>query len=419
MAKLALRMNHVYKKFYRGETFGSLRDLIPAAARRILRQRSLNQREAREFWALQDVSFEVEPGEALGIIGHNGAGKSTILKILSRIMRPTAGDLIVNGRLSALIEISAGFHHDLTGRENIFLNGAILGMKRREIEAKLDQIIAFSGIEEFIDTPVKRYSSGMSARLGFSIAAHINPDVMIVDEVLSVGDYAFQQKCITRMREVIKSGAAVLFVSHNLKSVSEFCRKSILLERGKIVASGATEEVVGDYLNRSRDRNSHLAEDKAAFISRVSVRNKDGECSRFISGESAWIDIEIIARRRCSRLSVTLYIVNEEHESIFDTSTERLGHGSVDLETGEGLSCTFELHLNFGSGTFHPSVLLYRYDTETEFDRQTPAGTVYISTEADVGGVVNCFPSLTRREIRTASHETVATPNQEQSSQVE
>src|SRR5208337_1290297 len=222
MSEVALQMEHVYKKFRKGEIYNSLRDLLPALTGRMFRQQELRESDRREFWALQDISFEVKRGEAFGIIGHNGAGKSTILKILSRIMKPTKGRMSVHGRLSALIEVAAGFHPDLTGRENIFLNGTILGMTKREIESKLDQIIAFSGIEEFIDTPVKRYSSGMYARLGFSVSTHVDPEVVLVEEVLSVGDHVFQQKCLERMREVIKGRATVLFVSHNLKSVAEF-----------------------------------------------------------------------------------------------------------------------------------------------------------------------------------------------------
>src|SRR5579862_3289857 len=209
MSEVSLQMEHVYKKFRKGEVYNSLRDLLPALTGRMFGQQEISQGDRREFWALQDVSFEVKRGEAFGIVGHNGAGKSTALKILSRIMKPTKGHMVVNGRLSALIEVAAGFHPDLTGRENIFLNGTILGMTKREISSKLDQIIAFSGIEEFIDTPVKRYSSGMFARLGFSVAAHVDPEVLIVDEVLSVGDYAFQQRCMDRIRSVIKSGTSV------------------------------------------------------------------------------------------------------------------------------------------------------------------------------------------------------------------
>src|SRR5271163_1225919 len=204
MSEVAVRMEHVYKKFRKGEVFNSLRDFLPALTGRMFRQPELSEGDKREFWALQDLSFEVKAGECFGIIGHNGAGKSTTLKILSRIMKPTKGRMVVNGRLSALIEVTAGFHQDLTGRENIFLHGTILGMTKREIQSKLDQIIAFSGIEEFIDTPVKRYSTGMYARLGFSVASHVDPEVLIVDEVLSVGDYLFQAKCVERMKEVIR-----------------------------------------------------------------------------------------------------------------------------------------------------------------------------------------------------------------------
>ena len=403
MSDVALRMEHVYKKFRKGESFNSLRDLIPTLTGRMFRQQELSQKDKREFWALRDISFEVKRGEALGIIGHNGAGKSTILKILSRIMKPTKGNMVVNGRLSALIEVSAGFHQDLTGRENIFLNGTILGMTKREIESKLDQIIAFSGIEEFIDTPVKRYSSGMYARLGFSVAAHVDPDVLIVDEVLSVGDYVFQQKCMERMREVINGGATVLFVSHNLKSVAAFCKRSLLLEHGQTVEIGPTQEVISSYLNRSRSEHLKSAASKSVVISKVTVRNAAGECLRFQSGEKAWIDIELTGHKRCSKVSITLYVTDEQYQSIFDTSTERLGHGNFNLEAGEVFTCTFELQLNLANGIFHPSIVVYRYDTQTEYDRWAPAATIYASSDEDVRGAAHLFPKLTRQEIRVES----------------
>src|SRR5580658_7989204 len=341
MSDFALRMEHVYKKFRKGEVYNSLRDLIPALTGRMFKHAELSPSDKREFWALQDISFEVRRGEALGIIGRNGAGKSTALKILSRIMRPTKGRLVVNGRLSALIEVSAGFHHDLTGRENIFLNGTILGMSRREIESKLDQIIAFSELEAFIDTPVKRYSSGMFARLGFSVAAHVDPEVLIVDEVLSVGDYVFQQKCVERMKEVIHSGATVLFVSHNLKSVSEFCDRCLLLDKGRSVMTGPAKEVISTYLNRNT--TIEPSRTSPVTISKVRVRDEYGDSTQFRSGEKVWIDIEVVARTRCSKLSVTLYITNDSHENVFDASTERLGHGNFTLEEGEVFTCTFEL----------------------------------------------------------------------------
>ncbi|HEY9229824.1 MAG TPA: ABC transporter ATP-binding protein, partial [Gemmatimonadaceae bacterium] len=220
-----LAMDHVSKKFRRGEIYDSLRDLIPAMVSKVGKRRSPSELGKKEFWALQDVSFEVMRGEAFGIVGSNGAGKSTILKLLSGIMKPTRGTITVRGRLSALIEVGAGFHQDLTGRENIFLNGSILGMTKEEIRRKFDDIVEFAGLRDFIDTPVKRYSSGMYARLGFSVAAHVEPDLLIVDEVLSVGDYLFQQKCIDRMTGILKGGTTVLFVSHNLHAVTDLCQR--------------------------------------------------------------------------------------------------------------------------------------------------------------------------------------------------
>ena len=402
MSEVALQMEQVYKKFRKGEIYNSLRDLMPALTGRMFRQQDLRESDKREFWALQDVSFEVKRGEAFGIIGRNGAGKSTILKILSRIMKPTKGRMLVHGRLSALIEVAAGFHPDLTGRENIFLNGTILGMTKREIESKLDQIIAFSGIEEFIDTPVKRYSSGMYARLGFSVATHVDPEVVLIDEVLSVGDELFQNKCVERMREVVSSGATVLFVSHNLKAVAEFCRRCLLLERGHIVRIGPADEVISSYLTRSGSAQAVDTLSGPVRISKFTIRNERGECLRFQSGDKVWIDVEVTARTRCEKLDLTLYILNEKHLNIFDTSTERLGHDSFTLDEGSVFSCTFELRLNMVSGIYYPSALIWRYDTQTKYDEWEPATTIYISAEEDVKGVVHCSPKVVRQEIRAA-----------------
>ena len=202
-----------------------------------------------EFWALRDVSFEIKRGEALGIIGHNGAGKSTILKLLSNIMAPTAGEITINGRLSALIEVGSGFHPELTGRENIFLSGSILGMRRREIAAKLDSIVEFAGVRQFIDTPVKRYSSGMYVRLGFAIAAHLDPDILLLDEVLAVGDTAFQAKCIQRVKELEEAGTTIVFISHDLTAVERLCQRVILLQKGEIAAEGLPRDVIAAYNN--------------------------------------------------------------------------------------------------------------------------------------------------------------------------
>ncbi|MDR1727498.1 MAG: ATP-binding cassette domain-containing protein [Acidobacteriota bacterium] len=242
-----ITFDNVWKKFKKGERHDSLRDLIPATAKALFRKNSSSELEEKEFWAVEDVSFEVKHGEALGIIGPNGAGKSTILKLLTKILRPNRGTCSIVGRTGALIEISAGFHPDLTGRENIYLQGAIMGMRRKEITSRFDEIVDFAGLSSFIDTPVKRYSSGMNARLGFSIAAHLNPEALVIDEVLSVGDVAFQQKCINRMKEFKHNGVAIVFVSHNLQAVSMLCDNALYL-KNKTMAMGKVTQVLEEYL---------------------------------------------------------------------------------------------------------------------------------------------------------------------------
>jgi len=203
------------------------------------------------FWALRDVTFEVQHGEAVGIIGPNGAGKSTLLKLLAGITSPTEGEIVIRGRLSALIEVGSGFHPDLTGRENVFLSGAILGMKRAEIARKFDRIVEFAGVGQFIDTPVKWYSSGMYVRLGFSVAAHVDPDLLLIDEVLAVGDLAFQDQCLERIRELRDSGTTPVFISHDLAAVEQLCDRALLMQSGQIVRSGSAKEVIADYRQRA------------------------------------------------------------------------------------------------------------------------------------------------------------------------
>jgi lipopolysaccharide transport system ATP-binding protein len=227
------------------------------------------------IWALRDVSFEIQPGEIVGIIGRNGAGKSTLLKILSRITEPTVGRVQLFGRVASLLEVGTGFHPELTGRENIFLNGSILGMSKKEIESKFDEIVAFAEIEKFIDTPVKRYSSGMYVRLAFAVAAHLEPEILVIDEVLAVGDYAFQQKCLDKMQDVSTRGRTVLFVSHNMGAINRLCQRAILLNEGRIIHSGPTMEVVQRYtIDSSLARSEYIqptAPEKTMHLRRVAV----------------------------------------------------------------------------------------------------------------------------------------------------
>jgi homopolymeric O-antigen transport system ATP-binding protein len=229
----------------------SFREVLLSKFRRpleILTGTPANRKHDEHFWALRDVSFDVQQGEVVGIIGRNGAGKSTLLKILSRITDPSSGSISLRGRLASLLEVGTGFHPELTGRENIFLNGAILGMRKAEIKARFDEIVAFSEIEKFLDTPVKHYSSGMYVRLAFAVAAHLNPEVLIVDEVLAVGDMAFQKKCLGKMSEVSRGGRTVLFVSHNMAAVESLCQRGIVLEQGQMVFNGTAKEAVEQYL---------------------------------------------------------------------------------------------------------------------------------------------------------------------------
>ena len=393
MPEIALEMEEVSKKFKKGEIYDSLRDLIPALTGGWFRNKKEDLLEGREFWALRDVSFQVERGEAFGIIGHNGAGKSTILKHLSGIMKPTLGTIRVNGTLSALIEVGAGFHPDLTGRENIYLNGTILGMTRSEIRRRFDDIVEFSGLSEFIDTPVKRYSSGMYARLGFSVAAHVDPDILVVDEVLSVGDWAFQRKCMEKMNSVIQSNATVVFVSHNLRAVSSLCKRSLLLDHGQTARIGPTNEVIQQYLEKASSQEEDRSH-KEVYTSQVTVSNDQGESVQFEPGEKAWVTIDVTARVDCHQLAIAFYLSDENYYQIFNTSTERLGYETFTLQAGETRQFTFELTLHLARGSFYLGVLLRRYDIDKTFDHLFPAATLFVHADKDVRGAANLYPTL-------------------------
>jgi len=265
MSDVVISVESLSKRYLLGhdgpqEKYQSLRDTVVRHGRNFARKtldmargRQIIQGDSVEdFWALKDVSFEVRQGEVLGIIGRNGAGKSTLLKILSRITEPSSGRVTLNGRVASLLEVGTGFHPELTGRENIFLNGAILGMTKVEIKRKFDEIVDFAGVEKFLDTPVKRYSSGMYVRLAFAVAAHLEPEILIIDEVLAVGDAEFQKKCLGKMQDVAKGGRTVLFVSHNLGAISTFCSSAILMKAGQLVASGATSDILSAYATSFR-----------------------------------------------------------------------------------------------------------------------------------------------------------------------
>ncbi len=254
MSEPIIKVEHLSKKYIlrheNAERYTALRDVITNKVKGVFNSKpSGGQQSKEEFWALNDVSFEIQQGERVGIIGRNGAGKSTLLKILSRIVAPTKGRITIDGRAASLLEVGTGFHPELSGRENIFLNGSILGMSKKEIERKFDEIVAFAEVERFLDTPVKRYSSGMYVRLAFAVAAHLEPDILIVDEVLAVGDAEFQKKCLGKMQQVSGEGRTVIFVSHNMAAVKQLCNRAILLKSGAVVEAGETNTVLRTYLS--------------------------------------------------------------------------------------------------------------------------------------------------------------------------
>ena len=288
-APVAISVEDVSKRFRLG-TIGEHQRLTEAISSGLkslfARGTQISGSASKEFWALQHISFEIEQGEVVGIIGHNGAGKSTLLKILSRIVTPTSGRVGVRGRIGSLLEVGTGFHPELTGRENIFLNGAILGMKRSEIRKRFDQIVEFAEVSQFLDTPVKRYSSGMTVRLGFSVAAHMEPDVLIIDEVLSVGDQAFQNRCMGKATELGNQGRAILVVSHNLAAISNICSRAMLLDHGTIVLDGEPKQAIERYMQGMRfdtgkvqwEPDGAPASDQVRLRS-VSVRNTSAQTS--------------------------------------------------------------------------------------------------------------------------------------------
>lgn len=282
--------------------YRTLREMISERLTGLFRPTAKETRE--DFWALRDVSFNVQQGEVVGIIGRNGAGKSTLLKVLSRITQPSSGRVKIRGRVASLLEVGTGFHPELSGRENIYLNGAVLGMTREEIRGKFDEIVAFAEVEKFLDTPVKRYSSGMYLRLAFAVAAHLDPEILIVDEVLAVGDATFQRKCLGRMAEVAKGGRTVLFVSHNMSAISQFCPRCIWLNGGRAQAVGSTASIIEAYLlhwseeQRGGDRAFPEDSTKPGQVLRLRLLNHRGEVTdKFLCEQPVRIEITFIVRR--------------------------------------------------------------------------------------------------------------------------
>lgn len=351
---------------HEGQTrYKSLREEIFKLPKQLLRRTSQSQ---EEFWALKDVNFEVMPGDRLGIIGRNGAGKSTLLKLLSRITEPTKGRITLRGRVASLLEVGTGFHPELTGRENIFLNGAILGMSRAEVRRKFDEIVDFAGVEKFLDTPVKRYSSGMYVRLAFAVAAHLEPEILIVDEVLAVGDAEFQKKCLDKMEEVGKEGRAVLFVSHNMPMIKRLCQRAIALQAGMVNFDGDCESIVTHYLSNERSRTifdsvcEGTSGDSFATIKKIMLVDADFSAVdkiRVVDRVGIYIEYEITDYGARPAASFAL-LDNEDRvviHSIHDCDDYKLGIHQVVCWIPENLLNDIRYTVFVGISTINPSII--------------------------------------------------------------
>jgi lipopolysaccharide transport system ATP-binding protein len=354
MSMAAIRVEGVSKRYAIGASrapYGSLRESLTGALTAPFRRRprSRTAPESDTLWALQDVSFEIRPGEVVGVIGRNGAGKSTLLKILARITEPTTGQVVLSGRVRSLLEIGTGFHPELTGRENVFLNGAILGMRRAEIQRKFDEIVAFAEVERFLDTPVKHYSTGMYLRLAFAVAAHLEPEILLVDEVLAVGDAAFQRKCLGKMGDVAKTGRTILLVSHNMGAVTSICERGLVLEAGHMVFSGPAIEAVALYFNQfggaaepqvaeRRDRTGSGEVRLTGF----GIENDKGERLEAIrNGETVRLVFEYETRdgRAARNVEFQIVVRTESGELLFQFGTRFCGQKFTEIPGWGRLVC--------------------------------------------------------------------------------
>jgi len=354
----AVVVEDLWKKFRRGERLDALRDAIPALGRRLLRgAHPADHLGAEEFWALRDVTFAVEPGEALGVIGPNGAGKSTLLKLLTRILRPTRGTCVVRGRTGALIEVAAGFHPDLTGRENVFLQGAIMGMARHEIAAKLDAIVDFAGTGAFLETPIKRYSSGMNARLGFAIAAHLDPDVLLIDEALAVGDLAFQERCYQRMNLFKRDGVAIVFVSHNLSAVATLCDRVAVFVDGSIRTIDRPDRAFEAYAAQI----AHRSETGPGGSGTLTITNEAGEPVTSVNaGDEIIVRASMYVPATAGTVSSGIRIRRvETGEVAYLTTSPSVGCAPVVVGQAGPLDVEWRIKANLSRGHYYIEVVVF------------------------------------------------------------
>jgi len=352
MSDLAIRVQNLSKQYHIGEAkprYKTLRESLISTAKSIVptNLKSSNQVPETTIWALKDVSFEINQGDVVGIIGRNGAGKSTLLKVLAHITNPTKGRVEIHGRVGSLLEVGTGFHPELTGRENIYLNGAILGMKKTEIDGKFDEIVDFAEIEKFLDTPAKHYSSGMYMRLAFAVAAHLEPEILLVDEVLAVGDAAFQKKCLGKMGEVAKQGRTVLFVSHNMQAIRVLCQSAILLRSGCMSTSGYVNDVISNYLDETSagfsesldTKVQQLPHDPSFRLKKVNLsQNNQPVVYRVLNGEPLEIELHFQVLEKTTGLRIFFDICDNEDTLLFRSFHDEMSEGIPVLLKGDYIS---------------------------------------------------------------------------------
>ncbi|MEZ4731856.1 MAG: ABC transporter ATP-binding protein [Caldilineaceae bacterium] len=404
----SIQFAHVIKRYRIGQWLPSLREALSSGN---------GQTNDAYHTAVDDVSFALEPGEALGVIGPNGAGKTTILKLLAGVTHPTAGAITINGRFSALIELGAGFHPDLTGRENIFLNGTILGMTKAEIQQRYDQIVDFAGISAFLDTPVKRYSSGMYARLGFSIAAHVDPDVLLVDEVLAVGDYAFQQKCYAHMDLLRRQqGTSLIFVSHNMEAVRRVCDRGLVMYRGKNIFQGSAGEAVIAYSDAVRQaarvaqaevpQEGGLAERIMTFdaeIKQVVLCNPTDEPVTVVqSGERIRVVVDVYFHRAVAQPIFSFTIRTVDGRIVYDTTTRWRQIETPNFSAGERCRIEYQLDLPLLEGEFDLGVDVIASDFSHYYDRLERALSFWVQGGAGAQGLVDLDATIAFQKMAAA-----------------
>ncbi len=394
-----IEFERVSKAYYRRQGRGSLRD---ALAQLLGQVAGLNSRRDEDlFWALDDVSFEVNAGETLGLIGPNGAGKTTTLKLISRVAKPTSGRIAVKGRLSALIELGAGFHPDLTGRENIYLNASILGLKNHEIDAKFDEIVEFAELTEFIDVPVKRYSSGMYVRLGFSVAAHVDPDVLLIDEVLAVGDYMFKDKCVQRINAFRQAGKTMIIVSHNKEMIQKLCNRVVFLYKGRVVFQGDTQEgldryhtgYAGEALRNERRTDGAALPDREMVITDVVLLGKDNQRrNSFVTAEPMTVQIHFRANAPVDN-PVFYSRIREGYKILHGTTTARFAIEGRFEPGDEGIAEAHYESLNLLNGTYNINVGIKRdHFSPMTFDQIDGAVNFVVGSRFDQGGALVYLP---------------------------